>query len=375
MVGDRAGMRMSTLTERPPDRRRIRFGAGAGVLGRVQHDLLDVVVDRLEAVLGDAGGFELGLQMVDRIAVLAHVVDLLLGPVLGRIRHGVAAIAVGLHLKDIGTLAAGVLGGPLAGGADGVHVHAVDLFARNAEADAALEQLGLGRGALDAGAHGVLVVLDHIDDRQLPQRGHVEHFVDLALVGRAVAEVGVGHVLVAAVLVGEAEAGADRHLGADDPVAAEKAGGDVEHVHRAALAMGRTARTAGQLGHDFFRIHAGGQHVAVVAIAGDDLVAVALDGFHADRDGLLADVEMAETADQTHAVKLSGALLETPDEQHRAVIAQPLIVVARRRGRISRSPGLARPRHRGLHPNPYTAKALGGSWLRADHIIPRIGEA
>jgi hypothetical protein len=57
-------------------------------------------------------------------------------------------------------------------------------------------------------------------------------------------------------------------------VAAVEAGLDVEHVHRAALAARRTARAAGQLGHDFLGIHAGGQHVAVVTIAGDDLVAL-----------------------------------------------------------------------------------------------------
>ncbi len=58
------------------------------------------------------------------------------------------------------------------------------------EADAALLELDLGRGALDRGAHGVLVVLDDVDHRQLPQRGHVEAFIDLALVGRPVAEIG-----------------------------------------------------------------------------------------------------------------------------------------------------------------------------------------
>jgi hypothetical protein len=39
-------------------------------------------------------------------------------------------------------------------------------------------------------AHGVFVVLDDVDHRQLPELGHVEALVDLALVGRAVAEIG-----------------------------------------------------------------------------------------------------------------------------------------------------------------------------------------
>ena len=37
---------------------------------------------------------------------------------------------------------------------------------------------------------------------------------------------------------------------------------------------------------------------------------------HADDDGFLADIEMAEAADQPHAVHLAGAFLEAADEEH-----------------------------------------------------------
>ena len=40
---------------------------------------------------------------------------------------------------------------------------------------------------------------------------------------------------------------------------------------------------------------------------------------HADHDRLLADVEVAEAADQAHAVELAGLLLEAADQQHLAV--------------------------------------------------------
>ena len=40
---------------------------------------------------------------------------------------------------------------------------------------------------------------------------------------------------------------------------------------------------------------------------------------HADGDGFLADVEVAEAADQAHAVELAGPLLEAANQQHRAV--------------------------------------------------------
>src|SRR5690606_28285871 len=41
---------------------------------------------------------------------------------------------------------------------------------------------------------------------------------------------------------------------------------------------------------------------------------------HADHHGLLPDIEVAETADEAHAVKLAGLLFEAADQQHVAVI-------------------------------------------------------
>ena len=58
------------------------------------------------------------------------------------------------------------------------------------------------------------------------------------------------------------------------------------------------------------------EHVAVVAVGGDDLVALLERHLHADDDGLLADVEVAEAADEAHAVELAGLLLEAADQQH-----------------------------------------------------------
>jgi len=71
--------------------------------------------------------------------------------------------------------------------------------------------------------------------------------------------------------------------------------------------------TAGQLGHDALGVHAAGEHMAVVAVAGDHLVAFLQRHLHADHHGLLADIEVAEAADRAHAVKLAGLFLEPAD--------------------------------------------------------------
>src|SRR5262249_47348517 len=169
----------------------------------------------------------------------------------------------------------------------------------------------------------------------------------------------------------EGDAGAERHLRADDAVAAIKALLDAEHVHRAALAFRIAALAPGELGHDAARIHLAGEHVAVVAIGGDDGIAGLQRRLHADDDGLLADVEVAEAADEAHAVKLSRALLEAADRQHGAVVARELVVRGRRaRGRnlpraVARGALLARRRGR-----PLRGFGLGRAFGHAQ--LPRL---
>ncbi len=80
--------------------------------------------------------------------------------------------------------------------------------------------------------------------------------------------------------------------------------------------------------------------MAVVAVAGDDLVAVLRGHLDPDHHGLLADIEVAEAADQAHAVELAGLLLEAADQQHLAIGVQVLVAAegrhVRGRGRRGR---------------------------------------
>ena len=260
------------------------------------------------------------LDLLDRVLLLAHLLHLFLGAVFRGVGHRMSAIAVGRHLQDDRAVAAAApFQREVGGGLDRAHVHAVDLEAGDVEALTALRQVGQRRGALDRGAHRVAVVLDDVDHRQLPQLGHVEGLVDLALVGGPVAEIGEGDVAVAAVAVGEREACAEGDLRADDAVAAVEMLLLGEHVHRAALALAEAAAASGQLGHDALGVEAAGQHVAVVAVGGDGLVAGLGLEHQAGHHRLLPDVEVAEAADQPHAVHLAGALLEAADEEHAAV--------------------------------------------------------
>ena len=76
-----------------------------------------------------------------------------------------------------------------------------------------------------------------------------------------------------------------------------------KHMHRPALALRDTRRTAGQFRHDQIGINAICQHVPMVAIARDDAVfARCQRGLESDGDGFLADVQMAKSTDQAQAV-------------------------------------------------------------------------
>jgi hypothetical protein len=55
------------------------------------------------------------------------------------------------------------------------------------------------------------------------------------------------------------------------------------------------------------------------------LVAVFERGLHPDNDGLLTYVEVAETTDKTHAVKLAGALFEAADQQHVVIVLKQFV--------------------------------------------------
>ena len=136
-------------------------------LGGFGDDALHLRVDALEGVLvGRALGLQALGEVLDRVARLAHVLDLFAGAVLAGVRHGVAAISISQHFENDGSVAiATPFRRPVAGGLDRADIHTVDLFAGNIEGSAALGKIGQRRGTPHRRAHGVAIVLDDIDDR------------------------------------------------------------------------------------------------------------------------------------------------------------------------------------------------------------------
>src|SRR5690606_36322340 len=133
--------------------------------------------------------------------------------------------------------------------------------------------------------------------------------IDLPLVDRAVAHIAERDGIAALIFLAEGKAGAKRDAGADNAMPAEEVGLAREHMHGAALALGIATLAARKFGHHAFRIHAADEHMTVVAVRGDLGILIGDRGIHADNDGLLPDIEMAEAADHPHPVDQPGLLL------------------------------------------------------------------
>ncbi len=169
-----------------------------------------------------------------------------------------------------------------------------------------------------AGDHVVGVVLQHVDDRQLPQRGHVERLGERALLGRAVAEEAQHHLPLAADLRRVRDAGGLRDALPDDAGRAQEPAPGVGQVHRAAVTSAQAGGPPVDLGHHRVRIAAEDQGIPMTPVGGHHLVSGTQGGQRPDDRGLRPVGQVGVAAD--HARVLGECrldpLLELPDPQH-----------------------------------------------------------
>jgi hypothetical protein len=104
------------------------------------------------------------------------------------------------------------------------------------------------------------------------------------------------HIAIVAVLRRERGTSSERNMRADDSVTTEHAVLFVEHVHRATEPLRAAGLLAEQLGHHRTRGHALRDRDAVIAIGGDDVVALAQRGHCANTYGLLPNIEVEEAS-------------------------------------------------------------------------------
>jgi hypothetical protein len=212
-------------------------------------------------------------------------------------------------------------------------VAAVDGDARHRERPGLDRQRLAGRrvGVLlfDARDHVVAVVLQHVDDRQLPQRGDVQRFGERALLGRAVAEEAQHHLAVAADLRRVRGAGRLGDALPDDSGRAEEPPFRVGQVHGPAVAAAQPGGPPVDLGHHRLRVAAERQRIAVAPVGGHHLVAGAQRRQRADDRRLRTVGQVGVAPDDARVLgeRRLHPLLEFPDPQHLPVHpGQPLTI-------------------------------------------------
>ena len=93
------------------------------------------------------------------------------------------------------------------------------------------------------------------------------------------------------------------------------------------LPFDKPPELTGQFRHHAFRIEIHCQHVAMIPVTGDHLIAVFLGHLHTDDDSFLSDIQMTKPADEAHAVQLPGFFLKTSDQKHFAVSVKFFVLI------------------------------------------------
>ena len=159
----------------------------------------------------------------------------------------------------------------------------------------------------------------------------VHTLVEYAGLGRRIAE--ENRRDGGAVLQHRTERGADpdRDRAADDRNATEEIDGEIDQVHRAALARGTAVDLAIELGEHRAQIAALADVVSVRAMGADDVVFQTQAPAHAGGHRLLADAEMRGAAHVPFRVERLDALLDAANLQHGAVKREALVPRQHRR--------------------------------------------
>ncbi len=118
------------------------------------------------------------------------------------------------------------------------------------------------------------------------------------------------------VFFGKRHARSQRDLSPHYRMAAQKSPRFVEKVHGAALALGNAALLPAELRHDFARVEAARQSLTVFPVRSQDVIVRAKRGDGAHPHRLLADIEVAESANLPHAVEFRRLFLKPANHQH-----------------------------------------------------------
>ena len=216
-------------------------------------------------------------------------------------------------------------------------IHTVNTKPRHAIRRRHLTQLRRRAALGPRSGHGILVILDHVDDRRLPKRGQIAGLVYRPLIHRAVTVKTQGDELAPQHLVGPGHTGGRWNASTHNRVGAGHADVGIVKMHRtAATAAAPFGKT-----HDLFhqcqnvRLHRVGETIAqgIVAarrtgaerlgqilvvrpVRAAELVLTPDSQRRPHRHRLLPHAGMDRTVDQIRVLERQQFLLERPDQRH-----------------------------------------------------------
>ena len=216
------------------------------------------------------------------------------------------------------------LGRPAHGPHHPEQVVAVDHQARHAVAQPAVGQVVAGVLLVGRGRQAPLVVLDHEDHRQLPDRRQVERLVEVALARGAVAGEGRRDAPLAAQLRRERQPARHRQHRAEVADHADDALLERAEVEGAVAALREAALAPEQLAEEARQVEVAPREDAEVAVHRQDVVAGLERRHDAGGDRLLADAG-EPLAEPALAQQHQHLLFDHPRQQQRAVEVPQLL--------------------------------------------------
>ncbi len=174
-----------------------------------------------------------------------------------------------------------------------------------------------GIGKRDFG--GELVVLADEQNRQLPDGGHIQAFVERAVVDRAVTKKCHGNATRFHQLRTVAAAARLQNTWTDDAAGPHHADLRREQVHRAAASPRASGCATEQFSHQFSWRHPLGQRMPMPTMRAEDRIVVCEMRTNSRRNSFLANIGVARAEDQPALMAAREFLFRLSDDLHRPI--------------------------------------------------------
>src|SRR5579875_261510 len=172
----------------------------------------------------------------------------------------------------------------------------------------------------------IAVVFAQVDDRQFPDGGKIQPFVNGSFIGGAITEETEADAVGALHFRPQCRTGRDGNPGAENTGLTHTADTKVGKVHRATFAPVHTCALAKQLGHQPFQLRAFADGMTVRAMVADHVIVSAQRHAGPDNFALLTNTGMGRTRNLARSDHLDNVLFKASNAYHATIHLYKLFV-------------------------------------------------